>query len=139
MPSAQLLRKDFQLLAELRVKEARVLLANGRELGAYYLCGYAVECALKACIAKTTKRSQFPPKPDTVRKMYTHNLLDLAELAGLKNQLDRTANTRLAANWAIVKDWTEQSRYVRSGLNGTDMYEAVTGADGVFPWIKTHW
>jgi hypothetical protein len=45
-------RRDFRTLAELRAEEARVLLRSRRQLGAYYLAGYAVECALKACIAK---------------------------------------------------------------------------------------
>jgi len=30
--------------------------------GAYYLAGYAVECAIKACIAKGTRRYEFPDK-----------------------------------------------------------------------------
>ena len=54
-------RKDFQLLAELRANEAAILAHNGNEQGAYYLAGMAIECALKACIAKKTKRHAFPP------------------------------------------------------------------------------
>ncbi len=50
-------RSDFQRLTRLRLDEAKVLLANERYQGAYYLIGYAVECALKACIAKQTKLS----------------------------------------------------------------------------------
>jgi HEPN domain-containing protein len=49
-------RADLQQLAELRITEAKVLLDNGFYAGAYYLAGYAVECALKACIAKLTNR-----------------------------------------------------------------------------------
>jgi hypothetical protein len=45
-------RNDFQKISRLRVKEAKALLDNGYPAGAYYLMGYAVECALKACIAK---------------------------------------------------------------------------------------
>jgi hypothetical protein len=41
--------------------------------GAYYLAGYAVECALKACIAKETKRYEFPDKK-RVDSSYSHNL-----------------------------------------------------------------
>ena len=53
-------RNDFQKISRLRVKEAKALLDNGYPAGAYYLMGYAVECALKACIAKQTKRYDFP-------------------------------------------------------------------------------
>lgn len=48
-------RKDFQDLAMVRVREAEMLLAAGLFDGAYYLAGLAVECALKACIAKATQ------------------------------------------------------------------------------------
>jgi HEPN domain-containing protein len=47
-------RKDLQKLAAIRLKEAKLLLAANAPDGAYYLAGYAVECALKACIAKAT-------------------------------------------------------------------------------------
>jgi hypothetical protein len=44
-------RATFQQLAELRLAEARALHAEGLYSGAYYLAGYAIECALKAKIA----------------------------------------------------------------------------------------
>jgi len=47
-------RNDFQQLADVRIDEAVVLLDQGKYDGAYYLAGYAVECSLKACIAKLT-------------------------------------------------------------------------------------
>jgi HEPN domain-containing protein len=56
----KLKRRDLRELALLRLKEAQVLFANGCWSGAYYLAGYAVECALKACIAKGTERHEFP-------------------------------------------------------------------------------
>jgi len=131
-------RKDFRTLTELRISEAKILLSNRKEHGAYYLAGYAVECALKACIAKKTKRFQFPPKADEVRKVYSHRLEELVEAAGLKDQRDRElkSNSSFAANWNTVKDWTEESRYKTTGLNGRDMYNAVTDVHGVLPWIS---
>jgi len=66
-------RNDFQRLAELRLKEARVLLAAELPDGAYYLSGYAVECALKACIAKRTREHDFPEKK-LVIDSHTHDL-----------------------------------------------------------------
>jgi hypothetical protein len=38
-------RRDFKILAELRSEEVLILLAKGKQQGAYYLAGYAVECA----------------------------------------------------------------------------------------------
>jgi len=100
-----------------------------------------VECALKACIAKKTKRSEFPAKAEYIRKLYTHELDKLLSLAGLDAQLnkDMGANKVFEANWSTVKDWTEESRYRTSGLNGKDMYNAVAGPDGVLPWIRLRW
>ena len=43
-------RKDLQELSKVRLKEATALLKLGLFDGAYYLAGYAVECALKACV-----------------------------------------------------------------------------------------
>jgi HEPN domain-containing protein len=45
-------RNGLQDLSKVRLKEATALLNLRMYDGAYYLAGYAVECALKACIAK---------------------------------------------------------------------------------------
>jgi hypothetical protein len=57
----------LQRLAKERVAEAKILLAARKWSGAYYLVGYAVEFALKACIAKRVKAEDFPDK-DLVTK-----------------------------------------------------------------------
>jgi HEPN domain-containing protein len=134
-------RGDFRTLAELRAEEARVLLRSRRQLGAYYLAGYAVECALKACIAKQRKRFEFPPKRRNVEKMYSHDLDALLDVAGLELQLKKeiAANPDFAANWNTVRDWTSESRYETSGLNGKELYNAITGPNGVLPWIRLRW
>jgi HEPN domain-containing protein len=139
--NTRLYRKDFKALADLRASEARVLAQNGKQQGAYYLAGYAVECALKACIAKKTKRYEFPPPGDVTRNLYTHDLTGLLKQAGLDKQLekDMVNNSALATNWGTVKNWSEKKRYSTSGLNGRDLYRAVTGVDGVLPWIKQYW
>jgi hypothetical protein len=49
-------RREFQQLARMRLRDARVLMRHGNLEAAYYLTGRAVECAVKACIAKGTKR-----------------------------------------------------------------------------------
>jgi HEPN domain len=45
-------RNDLRALATLRLSEARLLLNHRHWDGTYYLAGYAVEIAIKACIAK---------------------------------------------------------------------------------------
>lgn len=65
-------RADFQALSRIRLKETKALLELGFWDGAYYLAGYAVECALKACIAKSTQRYAFPERKK-VEFSYSHN------------------------------------------------------------------
>src|SRR5579859_7559760 len=110
-------RKDFQRLARMRLSDARVLLMSGNNEGAYYLAGLAVECALKSAIARKTRRYDFPPKPKVVYGVYDHDLNKLLVAAGLDTVLDAAvaANPVLRANWAVVKDWTIESRYLASG------------------------
>lgn len=134
-------RGDFQRLADLRAKEA-VILAKARSWqGAFYLAGYAVECALKAKIAKYTRRHEFPPRKQFVDEVYSHDLEKLLRLSGLQDELDKEmkTNPKLAANWGTVKNWKELSRYSVSGLNGKDLISAIVGSDGVLPWIKQRW
>ena len=105
-------RNDFHRLAEMRLKEAKALLAAGFPEGANYLAGYAVECALKACIAKRTQEHDFPDKK-LVDKSYTHDVEKLLDAAGLSDSLknDIARNKELDLNWETVRGWSEQSRY----------------------------
>jgi HEPN domain-containing protein len=135
-------RTEFQRLAVIRIEEARVLLEHGKPDGAYYLAGYAVECALKACIAKLLKRHQFPDK-NFVRDCYVHEIDKLVRTARLEETRDEDAqkNLTLGANWSIVKDWNESSRYNRwTKVKARELFEAITEPQhGVLAWIKQHW
>ncbi len=72
--------------------------------GAYYLSGLAVERALKACIAKKTRRYEFPAEPKYAQKVYSHELTELLRLADLSGQLETDTKTKpqLGANWGVV-------------------------------------
>jgi HEPN domain-containing protein len=136
-------RDDLQRISRLRVKEARVLFKNGYFSGAYYLLGYAVECALKACIAKQIKRYDFPDRK-LINDSYSHELEKLLSVSGLKAELQEEirSNPKLEVNWAIVKDWSVQSRYSTdiSETTARDFYSAVTTRkDGVLSWLKKWW
>ena len=136
-------RTDLQAIAELRAQEAKALLTAGLRDGAYYLLGYAVECALKSCIAKQILEHDFPDKRLIVDS-HTHDLTRLLNLAGLKPKLDEATVTRpgLEVNWTVAKDWSEASRYQRGVPEKTvlDLFSAVLDEpDGVLPWLKTWW
>ena len=135
-------RNDLIELAKIRLKEARTLLKSGNYDGAYYLCGYVVECGLKACIAKQTKKYDFPDK-DTVKRSYDHDLTKLLGIAGLETSKkdDRKRNSKLALNWTIAKDWQSVSRYEKhTKKEAQDLYSAIANRqDGVLRWLRQYW
>lgn len=111
--------------------------------GAYYLAGYSVECALKACIAKQVKQHDFPDL-NTVNRSYTHDLEKLIGLAGLKERLKNDFNEidGLEVNWSIVKDWSEAARYSPTVAEtlARDMYNACSErTNGVLTWLRQSW
>lgn len=112
-------------------------------MGAYYLAGLGIECGLKACVAKHTKRYEFPDKK-RAEKGYTHDLSKLVELAGLQSALEAAlkASGAFDTNWAVVKDWTVEVRYQRDVpiSRARDYLRAVKdGKTGVQQWIRKHW
>ena len=135
-------RKDLQSLASIRLREARVLLKWREFSGAYYLGGYAVECGLKACIAKHTKRHDFPDKK-LVNDAYTHDLATLVKLANLEQDRLTCAQKDPAfrKNWDLVALWSEKSRYsMYQEVDCRDFLNAVVDSNhGVMPWIKQRW
>jgi len=111
-------RAEFQRLANERIADAKALLAAKRWAAAYYLAGYVVEGGLKACIlARVAAEAEvlFEDRRYS-EKCWTHNLVQLVELAGLKAALDAdtAADSELLKNWETVKDWSESSRYARA-------------------------
>jgi HEPN domain-containing protein len=135
-------RTEFQQIAEIRFREARSLMDAGFSDGAYYLAGYAVECALKACIAKRTQQYDFPDKRLAVES-HTHNLAELLRLADLISALQSAARSdpRLQNQWITVREWSEAGRYQRwSVADAAKLIEAIENpSGGILPWIKQHW
>jgi HEPN domain-containing protein len=85
-------RTDFHEIGGLRLLESRTLLAAGFQEGAYYLAGDAVECALKACIARRTREHNFPDKK-LAEESRTHDLRKLLQLAQLSEELETAIET----------------------------------------------
>jgi HEPN domain-containing protein len=136
-------RADLQRLADLRMKEARILLDADSFPGAYYLAGYAVECALKACIAKQTREYDFP-NLRIVKDSWTHDLEKLLNLAELSETLenDRKSNKNLDTFWAVVVNWAEEKRYDLDVKReeAKSLHDAISDpADGVLQWLKKWW
>jgi hypothetical protein len=136
-------RTDLQALADLRVREAAVLLDAGLFAGAYYLVGYSLECAFKSLIAKQIREHDFPDKK-LLTESYTHELQRLLNVSGLKTELEAESSKdpNFETNWAVAKDWSEQARYDPNVAENKarDLFAAVTDTDhGVLPWLKRFW
>ncbi len=134
-------RDEFREVARRRLGDARALLKAKRFDAAYYLSGIAIECALKACLAKKTKRYTFPPPHETVRNSYyIHELTKLLKAAGLAEELDR-AGPAVNANWAVIRDWRVETRYdLKDRREAESMYKAITARNGgILRWVQTYW
>lgn len=136
-------RADFQQLADIRLKEAKALLDTGFWDGAYYITGYAVEVALKACVIKMVMATDAFPEKKFSENCWTHDLQKLIDLAGLRSAwvTATTADGILSGYWGIAKQWSEQTRYHRiTEAEAKQLYTAVSdAANGVLTWIKTQW
>jgi hypothetical protein len=134
-------RSDFQKLAECRIKDAKALLKQKRWDAAYYLAGYAVECALKACIIRRVLRpDEWFPSPDFSKRCFTHNLDTLRTLANLDPSLEGDGD--LSENWNTVNDWNEEKRYEisQTEVSVKDFLQAITDKKhGVLTWLRKHW
>ena len=133
---------ELETLAAIRVKEAEILLKSECYHGAYYLAGYALECLLKACIAKQVKQFDFPDKK-LANDSYTHDLAKLLIIAGLKQELSKQENQDInfKLNWAVVNKWSEESRYehIIQKQDAQDLFNAITDNEsGILLWLKNY-
>jgi hypothetical protein len=86
------------------------LLRAKRFDGAYYICGYAVELALKARSCRTLKWPDFPETPQDFKGLQsfkTHDLAMLLTLSGVR----ATVRSRYIREWSVVLEWRPETRY----------------------------
>ena len=138
-------KNELQQLADDRIADAQALLDAKRWSAAYYLAGYATECALKACVLSYVEKNSdviFREKKYS-ENCWTHKidtLLELADLKALRDQ-ENAANPPFGPNWQTARDWQPESRYDQiSESEARKLFEAITDSTyGVLPWIKAHW
>jgi len=137
-------RSVFRELAETRLLDAKALFQAERFDAAYYVAGYVVECALKACIARSTREHDFPPKARKVADYYSHDLEKLIRLAAPEFEEDRNEDTILAGYWDLVTRWNEESRYELHRADAEKLAEgillAISDAEhGVLKCLSKYW
>ena len=105
---------ELRRMACAKLRDARVLYASKRYDSAVYLCGYAVELALKARICKTLNWPGFPATNkefDGLGSLKVHDLEILLRLSG-RNKL---VKDQYLAEWSTVATWTPAMRYNPAG------------------------
>jgi hypothetical protein len=138
-----MLRKsDLEALSESRLKEAEYLLNGQKYSGAYYLVGYTLELALKACIAKHFYPSVIPDKQFII-DTYRHDLGVLVKTAGLQADLDSElkSNRIFAGNWGVAKEWNVDARYeIWDVVRASSLFSAIAEPkNGALQWVKKHY
>lgn len=108
--------KDLRRIARARLRDANVLLQGKRFDGAFYLCGYSVELALKARICQTLKWSAFPATNNEFKgllSLKTHDLEILLKLSGVEARV----KSQQFADWSVVLKWNPEKRYQQIGAS----------------------
>ena len=103
-------KNELKKIARARIKDADILLSSRRYDGAIYLCGYAIELALKARICSTLKWSGYPESNKEFKdynSFRTHDLDVLLHLSGKGVFI----KTNCFAEWSAVVGWSPSSRY----------------------------
>src|SRR6266705_3045443 len=95
---------DLKSIARARLNDAKVLLKGRRLDGAVYLCGYAVEMALKARLCRTLKWSGFPETGaefQGLQSIKTHNLEILLRLSGVEGKNQNAVHKRMVSGYRL--------------------------------------
>ena len=94
-----------------------------------YVCGYAVEIALKVRICRTLGWDGYPETPGEFRGLAsfkTHDLETLLHLSGMEARFK--ADFLFLSSWTAVVDWNPEQRYQRLGTESRADARAMTTA-----------
>jgi len=120
--------KQLRRIARERLQESEILYARKKFDGALYLCGYAIETALKARICRTLKWADFPStKSDfqSFQSFRTHELDVLLRLSGIEKMI----MAKYRNEWSAVNEWDPEMRYQSVGaVGGADALKAIAAA-----------
>ena len=120
---------QLRRVAKQRLKDARALLPAKAYDGGFYLCGYAVELALKARICKTLRWTSFPQNRKAYSSFYVHDLDVLLTMTGREGAI----RPALLAEWSyVVSHWAPELRYAACGsVTKKDLQEMIKSAEAI--------
>ncbi len=118
---------ELDKISRARIKDARILFENKAYDGALYICGYAIEVALKAIICKSLSLSGIPHTSEefsNIARIKTHNLEELLKQvpSGVSGKIKST----YFGDWSIVLQWNPEMRY--APIRGNQMKSQAKGA-----------
>ncbi|NQS98457.1 MAG: HEPN domain-containing protein [candidate division Zixibacteria bacterium] len=111
-------------IARARLKDSETLFQNKRYNGAIYLCGYAIEIALKHRICKTLHWDGYPftnKEFDDLRSFRTYDLDTLLKLSGIEKRIKKEFHIE----WSVVSLWDPQVRYETIGRASRSIAEQM--------------
>ncbi len=103
-------KSDLKKIAWARLLDSEALFRARRYDGGIYLCGYAVEIALKARICKTLRWVGFPftrSEFQNLASFKTHDLDVLLSLSGVEQKI----KIKFLPEWSVVAFWDPEVRY----------------------------
>lgn len=119
---------DLQKSARSYLRAAGVLYRSKNHDAAVYLCGYAVEIALKARICRTLKWKGFPATRSEFQKfrsLQTHDLETLLQFSGVEDRIKPAFH----ADWSAVETWRPEQRYDPVGTQtATSAFKMIEAA-----------
>ncbi len=135
---------ELRAQARERTLDADALIKGGRWSFAYYVVGYAVECALKSCLlARMIHTGWVYEEKAKINECLTHDFGELIKLSGMTDELNAklAANPTFVGNWGITTRWKVTDRYGQNTeAEAKALYAAITDdPDGVLMWIMNFW
>ena len=121
-------KKDLKKLSKGRIQESELLFSHKKYDTSAYLCGYAVELALKYRICKCLKWDAFPETNSEfgdLKPLKTHDYETLLRLTGKVDAI----KTNLMVEWSVVMKWNPENRYHPLGtLTKPDSQDMIDSA-----------
>lgn len=139
-----LCRSEWRELAKEHLSDLKALRAAERWSAIYHIAGVAVECGLKAIIARTFKLHCWPEK-NLEQKIYQHTAKRLEEqlpnFAKTDLQNEQRRDPEFWIHWQLMLSWDVDTRYKSySQAEADGIYVAVTQPrHGVARWLRRHW
>ncbi len=141
-------RAELQTMARERLLDADALIAGQRWSFAYYVAGYAVECALKSCVlARMIDTGWIFQEKAKIADCLTHDFDELIHIAGMRDLLnaklaESTAGSRTFIKyWEAARLWKVADRYTsKTEAEAITLRDAIAvEPDGMMTWIRNYW